>query len=772
MKKHTKIHTQNFSDIEEKGKRLEALYDLSKNMRSKQRRTPLPFNDFLHLASTQPELVFRDVFQLFHDMVHHFVPDGVEEYPEHEHSIGFMGYDCEDLFVTNCDIPFFADRLFANRLMKLVNGFKQGTLRNHIFLFEGPPGSGKSTFLNNILLKLEDYTHREEGSIFKTYWKLDIEKLGGFRNFANKFSFQNDEQSSAYFRSQFQRVAANAKDKPMKYLEFSCPRHDHPILQIPKTYRKKFLDALISDEEFKEKLFNRKEYEWVLKDVPCNICSSIFDNVLETVGEPLEVFDMVAAKRFRYNRQFGEGISVFNPGDPLYRKPIDNPNLQKMINNLLRTDNIDFVYSDLAKTNNGVLALMDIKEHNIERLKNLHGVISDGVHKVLLIEEQIKSFFIGLINPEDKHHFDNVKSFQDRIVTVDIPYILDYKTEVAIYTNKFGKKICERFLPRVLNNFAKIIISSRMMQNSPGINRWITNIENYRKYLDKNKLLLKMDIYTGIIPTWLSDEDLGRFDKEMRKAVLADSDREGKKGFSGRQSIQVFNEFINKFKNGKIVTMKDVKKFFSEKKGGSFDQIPIGFISSLEDLYDYNVLQEVKEAIYYYNEDQIKTDIKNYLFAINYEPEVRRVSEFTGEELHITDDFFKNFEGFFLGTTSAEDKRKEFRKEVHHEYITKTLSVEMRAENKDIEETDQFKSLLKRYTRTLKENALAPYAGNDNFRRAILDYGKEGFRTYDNRLRRDVTLMIENLVKKFGYTQEGAQQVSLYVLDKNLVKKY
>ena len=190
-----------------------------------------------------------------------------------------------------------------------------------------------------------------------------------------------------------------------------------------------------------------------------------------------------------------------------------------------------------------VLALMDIKEHNIERLKNLHGVISDGVHKVLLIEEQIKSFFIGLINPEDKHHFDNVKSFQDRIVTVDIPYILDYKTEVAIYTNKFGKKICERFLPRVLNNFAKIIISSRMMQNSPGINRWITNIENYRKYLDKNKLLLKMDIYTGIIPTWLSDEDLGRFDKEMRKAVLADSDREGKKGFSGRQSIQ--NLFVH-----------------------------------------------------------------------------------------------------------------------------------------------------------------------------------------------------------------------------------
>jgi predicted Ser/Thr protein kinase len=771
MKKHNKIHTQNYKEIEERGKRLEVLYELSKDIRSKTRRTPLPFNDFLHVASSQPVLAFRDVFQVFHDMVHHFVPDGIEEYPQHQNSIGFVGYDCEDLFVKNCDNPFFADRLFANRFMKLVNGFKQGTLRNHIFLFEGPPGSGKSTFLNNILLKMEEYTHRPEGALFKTYWRLDIERLGGFQNFSKKFNYLNDE-SSAYLQSQFKKASTNAKDKPMKHLEFSCPRHDHPILQIPKDYRKKFLDALITDEEFKEKLFHRKEYEWVLTDVPCNICSSVFEHVLEIVGEPLEVFDMIGAKRFRYNRQFGEGISVFNPGDMIYRKPIENVNLQKMINNLLRTDNVDFIYSDLAKTNNGVLALMDIKEHNIERLKNLHGVISDGVHKVQLIEEQIKSFFIGLVNPEDKHHFENVKSFQDRIVSVDIPYILDFKTEVSIYKNKFGNNICKKFLPRVLDNFAKIIISSRMLQNSPGINRWISNTEKYRKYLDKNKLLLKMDVYTGTIPSWLSDDDLNRFDKNMRKSVLADSDKEGKKGFSGRQSIQVFNEFINKFKNGKIVTMEDIKKFFGEKKGGSFDQVPIGFVASLEDLYNYNVLQEVKEAIYYYNEDQIVNDIKNYLFAINYEPDVKKVSEFTGEELHITDDFFKNFEGFFLGTTSTEAKRKEFRKDVHKEYITKTLSVEISLEKKKIEETDQFKSLLSRYTRTLKENALAPYATNDNFRRAILDYGKEGFKTYDNRLRRDVNLLIDNLVSKFGYTKDGARQVSLYVLDKNLVKKY
>ena len=120
----------------------------------------------------------------------------------------------------------------------------------------------------------------------------------------------------------------------------------------------------------------------------------------------------------------------------------------------------------LANTNNGVYALMDIKENNIKRLVDLHGIISDGVHKVEMAEERIKSLFVGLVNPEDKMHYENVKSFQDRIVHINIPYVLDYDTEVSIYINKFGEQIKKKFLPRVLENFGKIIIASRMEPES------------------------------------------------------------------------------------------------------------------------------------------------------------------------------------------------------------------------------------------------------------------------------------------------------------------
>ena len=162
---------------------------------------------------------------------------------------------------------------------------------------------------------------------------------------------------------------------------------------------------------------------------------------------------------------------------------------------------------------------------------SLHGIISDGVHKSGNGRKRIKSMFVGLVNPEDKVHYEKVKSFQDRIFHINIPYVLDYETEVSIYLNKFGDSIKKKFLPRVLENFGKIIVSSRMEPDSPAINNWIKDIDTYRKYLDENRLLLKMELYKGIIPEWLSEEDVKGFSKEVRKDLIEESEKEGKKVF-------------------------------------------------------------------------------------------------------------------------------------------------------------------------------------------------------------------------------------------------
>ncbi|NTW33348.1 MAG: serine protein kinase PrkA, partial [Bacteroidetes bacterium] len=618
--------------------------------------------------------------------------------------------------------------------------------------------SGKSTFLNNLLQKFEAYNKTKEGIIYKSVWRLDIKKLEG-----HKHTEDNEETFDS---------SSDKKNDVKRYIDIACPSNDHPILQIPKEYRRVFLEELIPDKAFKKKLFNSKEYRWVLKDKPCSICSSIYNVLLEKLGEPLEVFNMLHARNISFNRQFGRGISIFNPGDELYNEPIKDTTVQNLLNNLLKSDEVRYVYSNLANTNNGVFALMDIKDNNIKRLVDLHGIISDGVHKVEMIEERIKSMIVGLVNPEDKKHYENIKSFQDRIIHINIPYVLDYETEVCIYINKFGAEIKKKFLPRVLENFAKIIISSRLEPESAVISEWIKDFDIYSKYLDENKLLLKMELYKGIIPSWLSEEDVKNFTKQVRKELVEESELEGRKGFSGRQSLTVFNLFYTKHaESDKLITMDMLQDFFLENEKLS-EQIPDGFIDSLVDMYDYNVLQELKESIYYYSEKQISRDILNYLYCINFEIGTTEISEYTGDTIEISEDYFKNFEALFLGALCTSSERKAFRKEIHNEYVTYSLSYEIKLLKKDIKETKLYISLFDRYMRNLKENALTNYSQSDNFRRALLDFGMPGFNSIDSITKNTITRMINNLKCKFKYSAEGARQVGLYVIDKKLDKKY
>lgn len=764
-----KTEQNNLSKINDTPAFAEPLHELSRSILNVEHRIPMSFDDFLKLAAEKPKFAFRDIFMLFYDMIKHFVPPGIEEYPDHSESIGFLQYDSSKLFVEDCDSPFFADRLFMNRLMNIINNFKAGSLNNQIFIFEGPPGSGKSTFLNNFLLKLEAFTHLPQGTMYKTYWKLDIEKLGGFNRSESLMNEAMDiEKSSKYNKS----INLGTLDLSKKYLQFSCPKHDHPILQVPKQFRADFLDKIIIDKEFKEKLFYKKEYEWVLKEIPCSICQGLFSVLLDELKDPLEVFKMLYARKIHFNRQFGEGISVYNPTDEVNNYPIHNKNLESMIHLLLKNDSVNFIYSDLARTNNGILALMDIKENNIKRLLNLHGIISDGIHKVMFTEERIKSLFVGLVNPEDKIHYQDIKSFQDRIVHVNISYILDYNTEVLIYKHKFGKSMEKLFPPRVLENFAKIIISTRMNTDTPPINKWLGSLERYNKYCDKNGLLLKMDVYTGKIPDYLSEDDVAKFNREIRKEFLIFSEQEGKKGISGRQSLNIFSQFLSKYKNnGSIISMDNVFKFFTNNDE-IYKLIPPGFIDSVIDLYDYNVLQEVKESIYYYNDEQIIRDIQNYLFAINYDMGEVKKSKYTGDTIEINENYFKNIEPIFLGIAVSDQRRYEFRQSVLHEYITKTVAQDMNIKGLKLTETDQFQSLFEKYIRNLKENALAPFDNNDILKRALVAFGTEKFHNFDDRTISNVNQLMTNLQNKFHYSADAARNIGLYVLEKELNKKY
>ena len=123
-----------------------AVANLDRSLSSRDQRAPISFDAFLKKLTEMPSVVIRNIFQVFHDMVTTYVGKGYDEYPDDPESISYIYYDCNKLFVEGVDHPFFADRLFANRLISLVDAMKRGAQQNKIYIFAAPTVAGRALF--------------------------------------------------------------------------------------------------------------------------------------------------------------------------------------------------------------------------------------------------------------------------------------------------------------------------------------------------------------------------------------------------------------------------------------------------------------------------------------------------------------------------------------------------------------------------------------------------------------------------------------------------
>ncbi len=751
---------------------------LDKNIKDSHRLKPVHFEEFLTILTANPSQVLRNIFQTFHDMIKSHVTELEDAISGEKDKLAFTKYDCSRLFVEDSEAPYFTDMLFANRFMKQMETLRHGAQQNQIYIFYGPHGCGKSTFLNNLLKKFEIYANTDEGRRYEIVWRLDLKKLQDKDKTLTVSAFEKlihyvENKDEVKLKPSKTEILSTGKGDD--YLEIPCISHDNPFLIIPKDQRRAVLDELIKNDEFKWRLFTEKEYEWVFKEDVCTICSSIYQALLERLGNPIEVFKMLYARPYYFNRRLGNGISVFNPGDqPLKMNILSNEMLQNRINALFQDSNlVNYLYSRFAKINNGIYALMDVKSHNVERMVELHNIISEGLHKVADIEERVDSLFFALMNPEDKRNIRDFPSFEDRIQYVDIPYVLDVKTEVKIYSNIFGRHIEGSFLPMVLENFARIIICTRVGKKSMALVEWIKNPAKYKNFCDDQLMLLKMELFSGKIPKWLAEEDVKSLDSSMLKKIIAESEIYGKEGLSGRDAIKIFDQFYSQYaKEDRLINMPDLCTFFNKIDNQPKRLIPQGFLDSLIRMYDYSILQQVKESLYYYNEDQIAKDIKNYISAVTNEIDSIVNCLFTKEEIHVTDAFLESIENRLLSEDMDKKRREEIRNEVLKEYTTRTLTHEIMIEGKNITETRLFESLYERYVHNLKKRVLEPFIENENFRNAIKDFDTDKFKTHDKRIKKDVKFLLDNLASKFGYTTQGANEACIYVIDNGLANKF
>jgi nucleoid-associated protein YejK len=160
------------------------------------------------------------------------------------------------------------------------------------------------------------------------------------------------------------------------------------------------------------------------------------------------------------------------------------------------------------------------------------------------------------------------------------------------------------------------------------------------------------------------------------------------------------------------------------------------------------------------------------MFAVNFEPGTIETCVYTGEKVRITEEMLDGFERRMIGEKVEKIKLLNFRKETQKEYTSRTLTQEIMVAGTPPTKTLLFQSLKERYEYNLKEKVFDPFLENENFRRAVKDYAEDDFKTYDQKIREDVTFLMDNLMKRYRYTEQGAKAICIYVIDNDLARKF
>jgi len=743
---------------------------LTASLTDKNLNTSISLEEYIDLVVENPQKSIRNVFQIFFDMIKNFVGEGYNIYPETSRNQIFTIYNFSKLLVESMDRPFFMDRILANNFIRLIEDLKLGYNQNKIYIFEGPSGSGKSIFINNLLKQFEEYCNSDEGIRYEIVWKLKPKFINKLQEDIDSF-----EELSHITTKEVEDINL-LNSIPDDNLEVYCPNHCNPLLIIPKVHRRAFFDDLLKNLEFKWKLFTEKEYEWIFTEEVCSICFSIYQALLSKEIEPKKIFDMVYCRPFKITRRLSQGISVYNSGDkPSKESVINNPMIQAQLDRILKNSNlVNYKNSKYANTNNGIFVLMDIKSHNVNRFIELHNVISEGANRIENIEEKVNSLFWATINPEDKNCIENIPSFSDRIQYIKIPFILDYNTEIEVYKNTFGFSMINNFYPHILHSFAKIIISTRMNKNTKALLELIEDPKKYSLICDENLLLLKMEIYSGFIPSWFIEEDRKSFTTKHLQKILLEYENEGQNGISGRDSIKIFSDFYSLFsKNNSLIDMNMLTEFFVNIRKDLSQNIQSSFLDGIIRMYEYTILNEFNASSCYINQEHIKRDILNYIFSISYSPDTIEKSIFTNERISITEEYLTDMEYRLFGYEISEFERKQFRTETLKKYTSKTLTYEMNIKGLNISDTQLYNELYQRYTNNIMNDTLFYTNLYDiDFINALEAYGSNNFLKFDKSFRKQINSLINNLCSKFNYTEEGAKNISCYVLKKKLYIKY
>ncbi len=373
-------------------------------------------------------LLIRTAFQRIYDMI---VSKGFNEF-ERYHKI-LKHYN----FFDDEEIPLFGLEESLDKFVKFVRGAAGGYgTEKRVLLLHGPVGSAKSTIARRLKRGLEQYSKTKEGMWFSYKW---VNLPTG--------------QDGIYTQS-----------------ECKCPMHDDPLKLIPINIRKKVLAEL---NEINRDKAPENVYTLLCEGELNPLCKFFMGELLnryegdweKVVTEHIRVVRMVHSEADRI------GIGTFQPKD---EKNQDATELTGDINYALLphfgsdSDPRAFSYDgEFCCSHRGLFELIEMLKLDQAFLYDLLGASQEKQIKPKKFSQiVVDEMLMGHSNP---HEYEKLKAnsgmeaLRDRMVKIDILYLLRWDDEVKVLEHDYGVgKVKQHVAPHTLEIAALWAILTRL----------------------------------------------------------------------------------------------------------------------------------------------------------------------------------------------------------------------------------------------------------------------------------------------------------------------
>lgn len=564
-----------------------------------QHQRVLSYDEYLHLLQRQPARQLRSSAQYLCDVMDHFGrgPDG-----------RFKLFDQD--FVDG-RFRLVGQEGVQEKIYQILQSFIREGVNNKLILLHGPNGSAKSSIISCLMRGMEEYSHTEEGALYRFNWIFPNDKL--VKQGLGLGSRATNDSRESFAKLEDSEVAAR----------IPCDLKDHPLLLIPLEEREKLLADLPIPESF-------QVCEYLAKGDLSHKSRLIYEALLRSYkGDYRKVLQHVQVERFYVSKRYREAAVTIEPQMQVdaHAQQVTMDKSLSMLPTSLHSLSLINMGGDLIDGNRGVIEFNDLLKRPIEAYKYVLVTTESGTVSVAGTTAFVDAVLIGTCNElqlDAFKEYPDFLSFKARIELVRVPYLLKVSQEREIYQTQISRVAGDHHVaPHTLELAALWAVLCRLKKpNAIHYPSSLAYLINSLSPLEKARL------YDGAkVPARLSAEDQKLLRSNLRELMREYSGipyYEGRTGPSPREiKLILFDALTSHPKRilsplGLFESLREFVKRTSEYEylrenvvEGYHDAV--GFVELLRDLYLDQVDEEVRSSIGMYDESQFGTFLERYV---------------------------------------------------------------------------------------------------------------------------------------------------------------